>query len=95
MVNSTIRPVIDFQGAVRVLATRPGSVADRLAHAYEAHLRGAAFGRLPAPFSAQCESVREELKRFLESGTADEARAAELAAKVLLTYDLLIKTFFA
>lgn len=97
MVNSTIRPVLDFQAAVRVLATRPGNVADRLAQAYREHLRGSTFGRLPSPFREQCEAVRVELAAFLEGPEKldDEARAAQLAAKVLLTYDILVKTFFA
>lgn len=96
MVNSSIRPVLDFQGAVRVLATRAGSVAGRLVQAYEEHLRSAAFGRLPAPYRDQCEAVRADLKSFVESpDSTDEGRAAELAARVLLTYDALIKTFFA
>lgn len=95
MVNSTIRPVLDFQGAVRVLATRPGSVAERLRQAYHEYLRGAAFGRLPAPYREQCEALRGEIEAFLSSPGSDETRAVELAAKVLLAYDALIKKFFA
>jgi hypothetical protein len=78
--------------AVVVLASEDGAIEERLRAAYFNHLREVPTTCLPVEIRNECESLQAELEDLYCLGRKiDSAKAVDLAQRILLVYDALIR----
>jgi hypothetical protein len=80
--------------AVLVLASEEGKIEERLGLAYRDHLRSIPLSSLPPQAQSEWESITVELDGMYSSKgerTVDATRAVDLAQRILLVYDSMIR----
>lgn len=81
--------------AVLVLASEEGKIEERLGLAYRDHLRTIALSSLPPEAQSEWASITAELEAmYPEKGggrAIDSTRAVDLAQRILLVYDSMIR----
>jgi hypothetical protein len=81
--------------AVLVLASEEGKIEERLGLAYRDHLRSIPLSSLPPQAQSEWESITVELDSMYSGKTGertvDATRAVDLAQRILLVYDSMIR----
>ncbi len=80
--------------AVLVLASEEGKIGERLGLAYREHLRSITLSSLPLQAQGEWESITAELDTMYSGSgehAVDATRAVDLAQRVLLVYDSMIR----
>lgn len=82
--------------AVLVLASAEGRIQERLGECYGTHLCHVDHKGLPPSVQQDFIALCEELKEIHEDGNkrakVSEARAGELARRIIMVYDAVLKT---
>lgn len=81
--------------AVLVLASEEGKIEERLGLAYRDHLRSIVPSSLPSHAQSEWGSITAELDAMYSEkggeGAIDTTRAVDLAQRILLVYDSMIR----
>lgn len=81
--------------AVLVLASEEGKIEERLAHAYFEHIQALGSASFPADTRPEYDAICAELKQMYpqrgKTDGVDRSAAVNLAMRIILIYDSMIK----